>query len=126
MLRCHCVNINFYCLVLVMADTLKVLGQLAPDATTDTDLYTVPENTVTTVSSIAACNRSGGALTIRVAVRPMGATVANEHYIYYGKSVAANDTEFIIIGITLRDSDVISVYASSGDMSFSIFGVETS
>ena len=109
-----------------MADTLKVLGQLAPDATTDTDLYTVPENTVTTVSSIAACHRSGGALTIRVAVRPMGATVANEHYIYYGKSVAANDTEFIIIGITLSDSDVISVYASSGDMSFSIFGVETS
>ena len=109
-----------------MADTLKVLGQLAPDATTDTDLYTVPENTVTTVSSIAACYRSGGALTIRVAVRPMGATVANEHYIYYGKSVAANDTEFIIIGITLSDSDVISVYASSGDMSFSIFGVETS
>ena len=123
---CHCVSISFYCLVLVMADTLKVLGQLAPDATTDTDLYTVPENTVTTVSSIAACNRSGGALTIRVAVRPMGATVANEHYIYYGKSVAANDTEFIIIGITLSDSDVISVYASSGDMSFSIFGVETS
>ena len=109
-----------------MADTLKVLGQLAPDATTDTDLYTVPENTVTTVSSIAACNRSGGALTFRVAVRPSGATVANEHYIYYGKSVAANDTEFIIIGITLSDSDVISVYASSGDMSFSIFGVETS
>jgi hypothetical protein len=109
-----------------MADTLKVLGQSAPDATTNTDLYTVPDATVTTVSSIAACNRSGGALTIRVAVRPSGATVANEHYIYYGKSVAANDTEFIIIGITLSENDVVTVYASSGDMSFSIFGVETS
>ena len=72
------------------------------------------------------CNRSGGALTFRVAVRPSGATVANEHYIYYGKSVAANDTVFIIVGITLSDNDVITVYASSGDMSFSIFGVETS
>ena len=109
-----------------MADTLKVLGQLAPLATTNTDLYTVPDNTVTTVSSIAACNRSGGALTFRVAVRPSGATVANEHYIYYGKSVAANDTVFIIVGITLSDNDVITIYASSGDMSFSIFGVETS
>ena len=109
-----------------MADTLKVLGQLAPDATTDTDLYTVPSETVATISSIAACNRSGGALTIRVVVRPSGATVANEHYIYYGKSVAANDTEFIIIGITLSENDVVTVYASSGDMSFSIFGVETS
>ena len=109
-----------------MADTLKVLGQLAPDATTDTNLYTVPEDTQTTISSIAAVNRSGGALTIRVAVRPKGAAVENKHYIYYGKSVAANDTVFIIIGITLSDDDVISVYASSGDMSFSIFGVETS
>ena len=63
-----------------MADTLKVLGQLAPDATTDTDLYTVPSETVATISSIAACNRSGGALTIRVAVRPQGATVASITY----------------------------------------------
>ena len=109
-----------------MADTLKVLGQVAPSSTTETTLYTVPEDTVTTVSSIVACNRSGGALTFRVAVRPMGATVANEHYIYYGKSVAANDSTIIIIGITLSDSDIISVYASSGDMSFSLFGVETS
>jgi hypothetical protein len=109
-----------------MADNLKVLGQLAPSATTDTDLYTVPENTQTTVSSVAAVNRSGGALTFRVAVRPKGAAVENKHYIYYGKSVSANDTVFIIIGITLSDDDVISVYASSGDMSFSIFGVETS
>ena len=109
-----------------MADTLKVLGQVAPLATTDTDLYTVPEGAVTTVSSIAACNRSSGALTFRVAVRPSGATIVNEHYIYYGKSVAANDTVFIIVGITLSDNDVITVYASSGDMSFSIFGVETS
>ena len=109
-----------------MADTLKVLGQLAPDATTNTDQYTVPDATVTTVISIAACNRSGGTLTIRVAVRPSGATVANEHYIYYGKSVAANDTTFIIVGITLSENDVVTIYASSGDMSFSIFGVETS
>ena len=109
-----------------MADTLKVLGQVAPSATTNTDLYTVPDNTVATVSSIAACNRSSGALTFRVAVRPSGATVVNEHYIYYGKSVAANDTVFIIVGITLSENDVITVYASSGDMSFSIFGVETS
>ena len=122
----RCVNISFCCLVLVMADNLKVLGQLAPDATTETVLYTVPGETQTTVSSIVACNRSSGALTIRVAVRPLGATVEDKHYLYYGKSVAANDSVFLIIGITLSDNDIVSVYASSGDMSFSIFGVETS
>jgi hypothetical protein len=35
-----------------MADSLKVLGQLDPAATTVTVLYTVPNMTQTTVSSI--------------------------------------------------------------------------
>ena len=109
-----------------MADTLKVLGQAAPADTNNADLYTVPDATVTTVSSIVACNITGNTPNFRIAVRPSGATVANEHYIYYGKSVAANDTTFIIVGITLSENDVITIYASSGDMSFSIFGVETS
>ena len=109
-----------------MADTLKVLGQAAPADTNNADLYTVPDATVTTVSSIVACNITGNTPNFRIAVRPSGATVANEHYIYYGKSVAANDTTFIIVGITLSENDVVTIYASSGDMSFSIFGVETS
>ena len=109
-----------------MADTLKVLGQAAPADTNNADLYTVPDDTVTTVSSIVACNITGNTPNFRIAVRPSGATVANQHYIYYGKALAANDTEFIIIGITLSENDVITIYASSGDMSFSIFGVETS
>ena len=44
-----------------MADNLKVLGQLDPAATTVTTLYTVPDMTQTTVSSIVAANRTGSA-----------------------------------------------------------------
>ena len=73
-----------------MADTLKVLGQVAPADTNNADLYTVPEDTQTTVSSLVACNLTGNTPNIRVAVRPLGATVANEHYIYYGKVMVAN------------------------------------
>ena len=109
-----------------MADSFKALGQLAPSATTNTDLYSVPEDTQTTVSSIVVCNQTGSAVTFRLAVRPIGAAIAQKHYIYYGKSVAANDSAFLIIGMTLSDDDVVTVYASSGSMSFSIFGVETS
>ena len=123
----HCVNINFYCLVLVMADTLKVLGQVAPANTSNADVYTVPENTVTTVSSIVACNLTGNTPNFRIAVRPLGATVENEHYIYYGKALAANDSVFTIIGITLSDSDVITVRSSASDeIAFTVFSVETS
>ena len=110
-----------------MADTLKVLGQVAPADTDDADLYTVPENTQTTVSSLVACNLTGNTPNFRVAVRPLGASVENEHYIYYGKVMAANDSIFIIIGITLSDGDVITVRSSAADeISFSLFGVETS
>ena len=110
-----------------MADTLKVLGQTAPADTNEATLYTVPEDTVTTVSSIVACNLTGNTPTFRVAVRPKGATVANEIYIYYDKAMAANDSIFIIIGLTLSDDDVVSVRSSANnEIAFSIFGVETS
>ena len=42
-----------------MADTLKVLGQVAPADTNNADLYTVPDDTMTTVSSLVACNLTG-------------------------------------------------------------------
>tara|TARA_R110001583_G_scaffold73359_2_gene204227 strand:- start:357 stop:689 length:333 start_codon:yes stop_codon:yes gene_type:complete len=110
-----------------MADTLKVLGQVAPADTNNADLYTVPEDTQTTVSSLVACNLTGNTPNFRVAVRPLGATVANENYIYYGKALAANDSVFVIIGITLQDGDVITVRSSAADeIAFSLFGVETS
>jgi hypothetical protein len=51
-----------------MADSLKVLGQVDPSATTVTVLYTVPDMTQTTVSSIVAANRSGSAITFRLSV----------------------------------------------------------
>ena len=109
-----------------MADTLKVLGQVAPADTNNADLYTVPENTQTTVSSLVACNLTGNTPNLRVAVRPLGASVENEHYIYYGKVMAANDSIFIIIGITLSDGDVITVKSSAAnEIAFSLFGVET-
>ena len=125
--RCRYGNINSYFLVLVMADVLKVLGQVAPGDTNDADLYTVPENTQTTVSSIVACNITGNTPNFRIAIRPLDAVVANKHYIYYGKVMAANDSVFTMIGITLSDGDVVTVRSSASDeIAFSIFGVETS
>ncbi len=108
-----------------MADSLKVLGQLDPAATTTTVLYTVPDKTQTTVSSVVAANRTGSAITFRLSVHVAGATADDKQYLYYDKSVAANDSLTIVIGITLNQTDVIKVYTSAVDMSFNIFGCET-
>ena len=68
-----------------MADNLKVLGQLDPSATTTTVLYTVPDMTQTTVSSIVAANRTGSAITFRLSVHVDGASANDKQYIYYDK-----------------------------------------
>lgn len=109
-----------------MAFAYKVLGQSAPSATTDTDLYTVPSATSTVVSTLSICNRGSSDATFRVAIRPSGATLANQHYIYYDSPIVANDGIAITIGMSLSTTDVITVYASNGDLSFTAFGSEIS
>jgi hypothetical protein len=64
-----------------MPTNYKVLGQSAPSATTATTLYTVPSVTEAVVSSIVIANRDASSATFRIAIRPDGATLANEHYI---------------------------------------------
>ena len=109
-----------------MPTIYKVLGQSAPSATTATTLYTVPSSTQAVVSTIAVCNRGSSSATFRVAIRPDGAALASSHYIAYDSALTANNTTFITIGVTLGDTDVITVYASTADLTFSAFGSEIS
>ena len=107
-----------------MATNYKVLGQSAPSATIDTTLYTVPASTQAVVSTISVSNRANTTATFRIAVRPDGASIANQHYVAYDVQVDGNATIPWTIGITLGDTDVITVYASTADLSFNAFGSE--
>ena len=107
-----------------MATTYKVLGQSNPAATTATNLYTVPSATATVVSTISVCNQASTAATYRIAVRPAGATLAAQHYIVYGATVPASDSTMITVGLTLATTDVVTVYASSANLSFNAYGSE--
>jgi len=109
-----------------MAYAYKVLGQSAPSATTATDVYTVGSGKQAIVSTITVANRSATARTYRIAVRPAGAVLANQHYIAYDVTVAASDSTALTLGITLTATDVVTVYASTTDLSFGIFGSEIS
>lgn len=106
--------------------TIKVLGQSAPAATTNTNVYTVPSATEAVVSTIVIANRASTAGTFRLAVRPAGATISNQHYIAYDVPIAANDSTTLTLGITLGATDVLTVYTSSADMSVNVFGTEIS
>jgi hypothetical protein len=107
-----------------MANVYKVLGQSAPAATTDTALYTVPSATEAVISTIVIANRAATAGTFRLAVRPDGASIANQHYLAYDVPIGGNDSTTLTLGITVDAADVITVRASSADMSFNVFGSE--
>jgi hypothetical protein len=107
-----------------MATTYKVLGQSAPAATTAVDLYTVPSATEAIISTINVVNVNSASDTIRIAVRPNGASLNASHYVVYELTLAGYATFTYTAGITLDATDVVTVYSNSGHSSFSAFGSE--
>lgn len=105
-----------------MATRYKVLGQVAPSATTDTTLYTVPANKDTIISTLVVANRSGTAASYRIAIRPAGETLVDKHYIIFDVTVGAGDSTTLTLGLTLSATDVVTVRGSSSSLSFSAFG----
>ena len=107
-----------------MPEIPKVLGQSNPNATTLTDLYTVPGRTHAVCSSVMVCNRSASATYFRVSVAPAGAADSVEQYIYYGLEVRGNDTFSGSLGIGLEPTDIVRCYAGDATLSFNLFGIE--
>lgn len=111
-----------------MAVTYKVLGQAKPTAATATTLYTVPSGSgnYAVVSTLVIANLTQDVSSVRVAVRPAGATLEDKHYIIYGNGVGPFASQSFTIGITLNQTDVVTVYDSNGKCSFNLFGSENS
>ena len=108
-----------------MATIYKVLGQVHVAAITNTTLYTVPAATSAVCSTLVVCNM-GNSTTYRIAVRPAGATIADQHYLVYEAAINSYDTTMLTIGVTLAATDVITVYAGTADVNFQVYGSEIS
>jgi glucose-6-phosphate dehydrogenase assembly protein OpcA len=109
-----------------MPTVYKVLGQSNPAATTATTLYTVPAATEAIISTIVIANLTATAATFRIAIRPNGATLANSQYIAYDITVGASDSTALTLGVTLDATDIVTVYASTANLTFTAFGSEIS
>jgi hypothetical protein len=106
-----------------VATAYKILGQVNPVEFTNTDLYVANGITGAVCSTLVICNRDA-TTNVSVAVRPAGATLANQHYILYENYISQQDSMFLTIGITLANTDVVTVRAGSNTTSFSLFGSE--
>ena len=109
-----------------MPTNYKVLGQVAPSASTATTLYTVPAATEAVISSIVIANRDSSSATYDIAIRPNGATLANSQYIAKSVTVGASDSTVLTLGVTIDATDIVTVNASTANLTFSAFGSEIS
>ena len=107
-----------------MATTYKVLGQVAPAATTATTLYTCPAATQTVISTITVCNQAASAGTYRISVRADAEADSAKQYVVYDASIEANSVLAYTLGLTINAADVVTVYSSSTTISFNAFGSE--
>ena len=99
-----------------------ILGQAAPTATTNTTVYTVPASTLAVVN-ISVVNRGGSAATVRVALAA-GSTPTDDEWIEYNTSVGSTSV-LERTGVVLDATKNVVVYASSGDTSVSVYGLES-
>jgi len=107
-----------------MATTYKMLGQSAPSATTETDLYTVPSATVAIISTLVVANRSSSDATFRVSISVGGGATANKDYVAYNLTCPGLGHIAFTEGWTMAATDKMRVYASSADLSFNLCGSE--
>ena len=99
-----------------------ILGQQALAATTNTVIYTVPADTFSIVT-INVTNRNASARNIRIALAGTG-TPDNSEYIEYDTELLGSGT-FERGGVVMNAGKNVVVYASSTDVSVSVYGIET-
>jgi hypothetical protein len=108
-----------------MPTNYKILGQSAPTNTSDANLYTVPTDTQTVVSTISVTNDTTSSATFRINIRQGGAAVSATNALYFDAPLAANSTLMITSGLTLAAGDIITVRSNTANaFTFQAFGSE--
>jgi len=112
---------NFKTDVVSKNDEHGILGQESPLATTNTDIYTVPSGKMINKGVLLVANRGLVNANFRVALRKAGVVLAAKHYIYYDVAVVTKDT-FHFYDMKLDEADVVTVYSSNANLSFTLMG----
>lgn len=108
-----------------MAIAYKILGQVHPSNSSETNLYTVPAATEAIVSTMTITNVTASPVTARVHARIAGAATGHVNAILYDVSVAGNSVAAFTLGLTLAATDVVTVKTSGGaTLTFQLFGSE--
>lgn len=108
-----------------MNDITNVLAQLVPAAAVETDILAVDSGSHARIDELVVCNRSAVLVSFRFSISVGGAATQTKDYIYFNLPLLANDTFSNEMGVTLNAMDVVRVYASTADLTFTLFGAVT-
>lgn len=106
-----------------MTTSYGALGQKKPGATTLTDAYAVPAAKHATIR-IVACNLDAGSdTTIRVSIAVRGVADDPSQYVVDDLTLEAGNSK-VTAPVTVGATDVVRVYSASGNVSFTVTGIE--
>ncbi len=113
-----------------MANSYKILGQIAPTANALTNVYVTGASVSSVVNTIYLCNQDSANANVSVIVRPVNEALANKHYILKGVTIPRADSLIFSPGITLTAAVIIAVNNSvhtgetAANVAFNVYGVE--
>jgi len=94
--------------------------------TTYATLYSTPAATEAVISTIVICNTATSPATYRIGLEEGDLTPGASKWIVYDATVAANDTVFLTVGMTLAPEKYIRISSSANTVTFSAFVSEIS
>jgi hypothetical protein len=107
----------------------KILGQVAPSSTGNVNLYTVPDDFETVVSTLHLNNTVATSSRVSVYVRKFSATLAaasSANALLSSVLVSPGQPLSYTIGVTLSEKDTITVSTeSASSVTFHLFGSES-
>jgi len=113
-----------------MAESYKRLGSIAPVDDSETLLYTAPSGTQSLISNITVTNRSSSSASFDVNIHQSGSapfTSSDINSLYKISAIDPNETLILEPGISLSaQNSVVVKDNSSGNLTFSTYGVELS
>ena len=108
-----------------MTETLKILGQACPSASTPGQLYAVPGSVAAVLSRLVICNQNSSIAKARVWALKSGDTLGTTQYLVWDMALVPGDPPGeVLAGFTIATGDALWVQSDIGGVSFNAVGSE--
>lgn len=107
-----------------MADTHRQLAQSAPAALTNVTIYTVPASTKARVYGVVVANTRTASAKFRLYLVPSAGSATDSNVIYKDIVVPGGDAFVANIVAVMEAAGFIVAYSDTGDLTFTISGME--